>query len=122
MSVDTWSWAVTGAVTAVLAPGLLIASRRWIPWQRVALRPAVSAPGFVVLHALITAALVSRPSLWVWLGLHAVLLGGSLLYWAPVLGRPPRLGGAGRCGYLFLSSPLPRIHRGDRWGSARLRW
>jgi hypothetical protein len=106
VSAHILGWVLTGAVTAVVAPGLLLLTRGRLPWHRMAVPAAVSAPGFVVLHAGITAALVLRPSLEVWLLLHALLLAGSIVYWLPILGDARRLSGAGRCLYLFLSSPL----------------
>lgn len=106
MSAHVAGWVVTGAVTSVIAPGLLLVLRGWGPWKRMGVSEAVAAPGFVVWHALITAALVLRPTLGLWLVLHVLLLAGSVVYWLPVLGRTRRLGGAGRCLYLFLSSPF----------------
>ncbi|MCF6524532.1 hypothetical protein HOY81_15755 [Streptomyces sp. JJ36] len=57
-----------------------------------------------------------------WL-LEAVLLAGGVLFWLPVLAHSRhRLGGAGRCLYLFLAAPsldLPAvvlIAHGHSWG------
>ncbi|HVV23012.1 MAG TPA: hypothetical protein VHF06_26480 [Pseudonocardiaceae bacterium] len=105
MTADIWAWAASGATTSVVAPGLLLSTRRWVDWDRLAVRAGLALPGFVVLHALITLALAQRPSAPLWLALHVPLLLGAVVYWLPVFGTVRRLDDAMRMLYLFLSAP-----------------
>lgn len=96
------SWAVTGAVTGVLAPGILLLTRNRTGWQRLAPPAAIAGPAFVLLHGAITISLLAGFGWPAWLGLHVALLAGSLVYWLVLR----RLDGAGQFLYLFLTSPL----------------
>lgn len=105
MTGDVLGWAATGLVTAVVAPGLLLATGRHVHWGRLALPAGVALPAFVLLHAGITFLLTRHPPPAVWLILHVPLLAGALVYWLPVLGTVRRLSDPLRVLYLFLSAP-----------------
>lgn len=99
-------WAVTGAVTGVAAPTLLLAARRQGVGRVPELPGALCGPAFVLLHGAITLSLTGGLGVASWAVLHAILLLGAALYWRPVLGPGRRLDGAERFLYLFLTSPL----------------
>lgn len=102
--------AACGAVTSMLAPGLVLLShhteRVW-DWDRLALPAAAALPLFVAGHATITITLanVDLPDVSA-MCLHVLLLLGAIVYWLPVLGRRHRLSDPARSAYLFLSAPV----------------
>lgn len=105
MTADTWSWLVTGAVSSLLAPAVLLALRGWPSLRRLRVPAGLAAPGFVLVHAAITAALAVGVGPARWSLLHVALLAAAVVFWLPVLG-PRRLPGGPCALYLFLSSPL----------------
>lgn len=102
---DVAGWVVSGAVVSVVAPAMLLGTRRWIRWDALALPAVPALVGFVLLHAAVTFALTRHPPAGVWLALHVPLLVGAVVYWLPVLGTRRRLPDALRVLYLFLSAP-----------------
>jgi cytochrome c oxidase assembly factor CtaG len=102
---DVVGWVVSGAVVGVVAPGVLLGTRRRIRWDALALPAVPSLVGFVLLHALITFALTRHPPAGTWVALHVPLLVGAIVYWLPVFGTRRRLPDALRVLYLFLSAP-----------------
>lgn len=112
--------AAMGAVTSLLAPGVIMLTRHRLPWSAYRLPPALTLVGFLLLHAAVV--LSDRDTLDLpGLALHAALFAGALAFWLPVLG-PRRLDGGLRAGYLFLAAPsldLPAVitvARGDGAG------
>jgi cytochrome c oxidase assembly factor CtaG len=112
-----------GLLTSVLAPAIVLATRRRWSWKTLTRSPALVLPLFVLLHAAITIGMDEtdpRPALH--LLLHAALLAGAVVFWLPVLGPRSRLGTAARCVYLFLAAPaldlaaVVVVARGDSVG------
>lgn len=105
MITDILAWAMTGLLTSVIAPALLVTTGSAVGWDRFAIPGAFAFPGFIVLHGLIAYLLTLHPDVPAWLALHVVLLGGALLFWLPIFGRARRLSDPVRVLYLFLSMP-----------------
>jgi hypothetical protein len=103
--VDIVGWTITGLLTSVAAPGLLLLVVRTVPWDRAAAPAAVVFPGFIVLHGVIAYVLTWHPSAAVWLALHVLLLAGALLFWLPIFGQGRRISDPLRVLYLFLAMP-----------------
>lgn len=106
---DTVEMAVMGLLTSLVAPALILGTRRVVPswhWDRLALPAWVVLPAFLVAHAGGTI-LMSRYELTVpvSLTLHGVLLLGAVLFWLPVFGSRHRLSDPARTAYLFLAAP-----------------
>jgi hypothetical protein len=99
-------WVVTGGVTSVLAPFVVVVTRRWIPYDRLRVPVGAIAVSFIVLHGAITLSLLARPQPWLWVLLHLCLLAGAVIYWAPVLRVGRRLSGLAPFLYLFFTSPF----------------
>lgn len=95
-----------GLLVSVLAPALVLATRRRFAWRALSWPAAVALPCFVVLHALLTVEMAfHEPGPPMHLVLDGVLLLGAVVFWLPVLGRLRPLGPAGRVLYLFLAAP-----------------
>jgi hypothetical protein len=117
--------AAMGAVTSVMAPATILATRHRTSWRPLRLPPAGAAVGFVILHA---AVVLSDYDAFDVRGvvLHGALFAGAIAFWLPVLGEPPALEPGMRAGYLFLTAPaldLPAvilIARGDNSGLAMI--
>lgn len=97
--------AAMGALTSLVAPAILLASRGLALWRKVPAPPALILPGFVLLHGAVTVA----PELWLLPSLvdgllHVVLLAGAVVFWLPIVG-PRSAGAAARSVYLFLAGP-----------------
>jgi cytochrome c oxidase assembly factor CtaG len=112
--------AAMGAVTSLLAPTTILATRHRLRWTLLRLPSAVALVGFLVLHAAVV--LSDRDTLDLpGLALHAALFLGAVAFWLPVLGVN-RLDEGLRAGYLFLAAPsldLPAVvtvARGDSAG------
>lgn len=112
--------AAMGAVTSVLAPLTILATRRRLSWSLLRVPPALALVGFLLLHAAVV--LSDRDTLdLTGVVLHAALFAGALAFWLPVLGAK-RLDDGLRAGYLFLAAPsldLPAVvtvARGDSAG------
>lgn len=97
-------WFVTGAVTGIVAPLAVLASRGRL--DRFGLPPALSAAGFVLVHAAITASLLFDPPPPAWVVEHLVLLSAAVVFWLPILSRTRRLSGDVVLVYGLASSPL----------------
>jgi hypothetical protein len=101
--------AVSGAMTSVVAPALVLLGRhRDLPWDwdRLSLRAGIALPLFLLAHTaimLLTSGTDVPPALDV--PLHAGLLLGAILFWLPVLGQRHRLSDPARTAYLFLAAP-----------------
>jgi hypothetical protein len=106
MTGDLLPMAGMGAITSVLAPGLLLATRGRPLWRRLSLPAAVVLPVFVLLHGTITVGMCMLSTGMVTDAvLHLLLLAGAVAFWLPVLGEASTLGPAGRSVYLFLAAP-----------------
>ncbi|HET6877614.1 MAG TPA: hypothetical protein VFH38_08810 [Jatrophihabitans sp.] len=95
-----------GAITAVLAPAIVLATRSRFDWYWLSFPAAVVLPVFAVAHTalmLVMDPLEQRlvPNLLV----HGALLVGSIAFWLPVFGRHHRLSDGERCVYLFIGCP-----------------
>lgn len=95
--------AAMGALIAVVAPAVVLSTRRRLRWERVPAPPVLVLPVFVALHAAVTVAGHHWHHAGGVLAVHAVLFAGAVWFWLPVLvgGRP----GALRSVYLFLAAP-----------------
>jgi hypothetical protein len=102
---DILAWTVTGLLTSVIAPALVVTTGAAVNWDRIAVPGGMAFPGFIVLHGLITYLLTLHPTVLAWLALHVVLLAGALLFWLPIFGHTRRLSDPVRVLYLFLSMP-----------------
>ncbi|WP_313896318.1 hypothetical protein [Streptomyces sp. YIM 98790] len=112
---------MTGAVTmgawalflSAGVPGVLLATRRWAVWPRLAVPAGVSFPLFVLVHAVVVLGMAvpghhGTAAAARWLP-EAALPAACVLFWLPAVGAAAgrhRLGGPGRCLYLFLAMPL----------------
>ena len=105
MNTDILGWAVTGLLTSVLAPALVLGTRLRIACDHIALPAALALPGFITVHGLITFELAQHPAPPLWLGLHLPLLAGALIFWLPIFGHRTRLADPLRALYLLLSVP-----------------
>ncbi|MDR7301439.1 hypothetical protein [Haloactinomyces albus] len=108
MSAHMVHMAMMGLLVSVAAPTLLLVLARIAPrLDRWTVPAAVVLPGFVLLHAAVT----------VWdhsarlpplldAAMPVAMLGGAVLFWAPVLGARHRLPDTGRTLYLYTAMPL----------------
>lgn len=95
-----------GAFTSVVAPVLVLALRRRISWGPLSWPAYAALPMFVLVHGAITLWMhAHEPSVPMHLLLHALLLGGAVIFWLPVLAGRHRLDPGGRAIYLFLGAP-----------------
>lgn len=98
--------ALMGAITAVLAPAIVLATRNRFDWYWLSFPAFVVLPAFVVVHAVLML-IMDRfeqqlvPNVLI----HGALLVGSIAFWLPVLGRGHRLSDGERCVYLFVGCP-----------------
>lgn len=103
-----------GVLTSVVAPALIVATRR--RWEALSVRLTAPAPAVAVPFVAAHSAMViwmglgpepgpSAPAQAVHAAAHGALFAGALLYWLPVLSPRPRLSPAVRCVYLFLTAP-----------------
>lgn len=108
-----WPMALTGLTVSCLVPALLLATRDRPLWSRVAVRPAIALPLFVLTHAGVTVGeMLLHPGPVLRLAFLAALLASCVLFWLPVVGPAHRLSGSGCCLYLYLSAPcldLPAV-------------
>ncbi|MFD2420692.1 hypothetical protein [Amycolatopsis pigmentata] len=95
-----------GLLTSVVAPGIVMAGRRFVPWRRVPAQPVLVLPLFLALHAAITIAMgVAEFAVPADLALHGLLLVAAMWFWLPVLQPRPGAPDAARTVYLFLAGP-----------------
>ncbi|CAM2980896.1 hypothetical protein SAXI111661_11825 [Saccharomonospora xinjiangensis] len=92
-----------GLAISVVAPALVLATRRGVAWQRVPAPPLLVLPAFVALHAVVTVAGHAVTPFGPWLALHGALFAGAVWFWLPVLAG--RNSPALRSVYLFLAGP-----------------
>ncbi|WP_210718207.1 hypothetical protein [Amycolatopsis acididurans] len=98
--------AMMGLLTSVLAPVLVLAGQRFVPWQRVPASALITLPVFLVLHGALTIVMARQEfPVVVDTALHAVLLAGAMWFWLPVLRPGPGLPEPARAVYLFLAAP-----------------
>lgn len=98
--------AAMGLLTSVVAPAIVLAGRRFVPWRRVRAPPALVLPIFLALHSTLTVAMgrIEFP-VPADLALHALLLAAAVWFWLPVLQPKPGTPDAVRAVYLFLAGP-----------------
>jgi cytochrome c oxidase assembly factor CtaG len=102
-------WVLTGSVSSVIAPAILLTARhlrRLRLFDRFALPVRVIGPVFVAIHAAVTISLLDHLAPWLWALVHLVLLVGAIEYWLPVLGSKRRVTGLSRWLYFVFTSPL----------------
>lgn len=95
-----------GLTSSVFAPALALALRRPLATVFRYLRPGATFPGFVALHAGVTVAMAFAMGGSAMVLMWAVLLGGAVAYWGPVVREGPSMMPAARCLYLFAACPL----------------
>lgn len=95
-----------GLMTSVVAPGIVLAGRRFVPWRRLPAPPALVLPLFLAFHGTLTVAM-GRTEFPVAadLPLHTLLLAAAVWFWLPVLQPRPGRPDAVRAVYLFLAGP-----------------
>ncbi|GLY63946.1 hypothetical protein [Amycolatopsis taiwanensis] len=95
-----------GLMTSVVAPGLVLVGRRFVPWRRLPAPPVLVLPLFLALHSTLTVAM-GRTDFPVPadLALHTLLLAAAVWFWLPVLQPRPGRPEAVRAVYLFLAGP-----------------
>jgi cytochrome c oxidase assembly factor CtaG len=93
-------------LTSVVAPVIILLTRRRWSWQALTAPAIVILPVFVLVHGALTVWMdVADRSAGLDLILHGFLLALAVLFWLPVLGPASRLSIPARCVYLFLSAP-----------------
>jgi hypothetical protein len=98
--------ALMGLDTSAIAPLIVLATRSWSGWRRLALPAVIALPLFLVFHAAITVAMaLTMPAAVADVAIQMGLILISVCFWLPVLGPVHRLSGAGRMAYLFLAMP-----------------
>jgi hypothetical protein len=98
--------ALMGLLTSVVAPLIVVVTRRRWQWRWLTFPAAATLPTFVLAHAGITLGLtLAMPGRDIVVFLHACLLVAAISFWLPVLGPCSRLSRSGRCVYLFLAAP-----------------
>ena len=94
-----------GMVISLVVPAAVWVSRGWIGWRRIGLPAVVSAPVFVVVHALYSVlVIVNLPVVSAILVEVAVVLAAAV-FWLPVVGPRP-CGELAQSAYLFLTLPF----------------
>ena len=116
-----WHMAGLGLITSVVAPTLVVSTRRVLSWRLLSWPALVALPAFLGLHA----ALMLVPGV-ERVGHGAVqpvvLLLGAVVFWLPVLGVHRPLALDMSCMYLFLGAPsldlagVWMVARGDSAG------
>lgn len=95
--------AAMGVLVSLVAPVLVLVTRRRVEWSSVPAPPMLVLPVFVVLHAIVTIVGQEIHDA-AWQGmLHTGLFAGAVWFWLPVL--VGELGQAARSVYLFLAGP-----------------
>jgi hypothetical protein len=95
-----------GLLTSLVAPGIVLAGRRFVPWRRVPSPPVLVLPLFLLLHTTITITMgLAEPAVPPDLALHGLLLAAAVWFWLPVLQPRPGTPEAARTVYLFLAGP-----------------
>jgi hypothetical protein len=103
---DTVEMAVMGLDTSVIAPAILLATRRWPGWAALSWPAPVGLPVFLVIHAGITVWMsLTMPTVLEDLAFQAGLIVASFVFWLPVLGVVRGLTDAGTMIYLYLAMP-----------------
>jgi hypothetical protein len=103
---DIVEMALMGLDTSLVAPALYLLTRRWLPWERLAVPAVAALPVFLAVHSVITVWMALHMPTWSvdWLYQLALIV-VSMLFWLPVIGRRYRLGPGGRMIYLFAAMP-----------------